>query len=127
MVPPPSRSRESMTRVPESLQRGQSMRSPRTNYTIGGTAIEDTTICAVPGQFLATEPPLLGAPQAGGDGGLRRHAGLPGHERRHQLLHPHPGMQDVQMAALPVDERLLVIGRPVRQARDAAAALGGDD
>ncbi len=36
-------------------------------------------------------------------------------------------MDQVEVASLVVDERLLVIRRPVRQAGDPAAALGGDD
>src|SRR6266480_1423378 len=43
MVLPPSRSRESMTRVPVSLQRGQRMLHPRTGYTSSGTDAEATT------------------------------------------------------------------------------------
>src|SRR5207248_1619408 len=43
MVLPASRSRESMTRVPVSLQRGQRMQLPRGGYTSSGTKGQDTT------------------------------------------------------------------------------------
>ena len=53
--------------------------------------------------------------QTRGDADLGRHPRLPGQQGRDHLLHPQAGVQDVQVAALPVDERLLVVGRPVRQ------------
>src|SRR2546421_4472522 len=58
MVLPASRSRESMTRVPVSLQRGQRMQLPRAGYTSSGTDAQATTTYGPPS---GCEEPRAGA------------------------------------------------------------------
>ncbi len=107
------------------------------------TALRALTANPLVGPYVDAEPPLtalleanrgflpafasLGAAQASRDGRLRGLARLPGQQDLGELLHAEPRVDQVQVAAFVVDERLLVLGRPMRQPRDPAAALGGHD